>query len=50
MPLIPAMRPSSTINSTEASPISAPPSNAEMGSNAVMMEQEAFQKRDCAED
>ena len=37
MPLMPAIRPVAIINSAEASPISAPPSRAEIGSNEDML-------------
>jgi hypothetical protein len=37
MPLIPAMRPVSVINNTDARPISEPPSKAEIGLNEAML-------------
>ena len=37
MPLMPAMRPVNSINSTAASPISAPPMAAETGVKLAMM-------------
>jgi len=38
MPLMPAIRPVSSIDSTEARPISAPPTKAEIGSNSVTLQ------------
>src|SRR5690242_17445430 len=37
MPLIPAMRPVSIIRSTDANPISVPPTKADMGSNGAII-------------
>ena len=44
MPLMPAMRPVSIINSTEARPISPPPSKAAIGSNEAMLKS-AYKRR-----